>query len=92
MLYNDVAPNPPPITRKPSKPQLPMIKPKVRNLFSSRTEGKLINLLEHLEQQTITKTQFQKSQIRRTKMAVGVEALVSYNKNKNKVLLRTVYN
>ena len=34
-----------------------------------RTEGKLIHLLEHLEQQTITKIQFQKSQISLTKIA-----------------------
>jgi len=46
-------------------------------LRQQSTEGKLINLNEHLEQQTLTKTQFQKSQNRQTKMAVGVEALVS---------------
>ena len=41
-------------------------------LRQQSTEGKLINLLEHFEQQTFTKTQFQKSQLRQTKMAVGL--------------------
>jgi hypothetical protein len=48
-------------------------------LRQQSTEGKLINLIEHLEQQTITKIKFQKSQIRQTKTAVGVEALVIHD-------------
>ena len=33
-MPNDVAPNPPPITRKPSKTQTPMIKQTALNLLS----------------------------------------------------------
>ncbi|MFZ2863985.1 MAG: hypothetical protein WA440_04465 [Ignavibacteriaceae bacterium] len=32
--YNDVVPNPPPITGKPSKTQMPMIKQTALNLLS----------------------------------------------------------
>jgi len=34
ILYSNVAPNPPPITGKPSKTQLPMIKQTALNLLS----------------------------------------------------------
>lgn len=75
-LPNDVTPNPPLGTRKPSKAQMPMIKQTILK-FSKSIVCRLIKFNEHLEQGTITEAQPQEPKETQAKEAVSLRRLLA---------------